>query len=312
MADFGGRIYVTKVDVRMHIPDGFLSTPVWTTLDLAAVPAVIWAARKTQADLESSDSDDRRIPLLGVMGAFVFAAQTINFPIGMGTSGHLVGGALLAIALGPATAATVMTAVLILQAFLLQDGGVMALGANILNMAIAGVLAGYVPYRVWGRGRTRPAAIFLSGLLSVTLSGALALTELLISGVPMSRRLVLISSVLFLVGGLMEGAITVAALRAMERLNPAWARPAEPVRLRSLVFVGIGAVALFGVGMVITSQAPDALEAALSIRTELQSALLDKSWSRELHKALAGLSGMAILYAGLILLSRRFGRQRSA
>jgi cobalt/nickel transport system permease protein len=294
----------------MHIPDGFLSTPVWTTLDLAAVPAVCWAARKTQTDLESSDSNDRRIPLLGVMGAFVFAAQMINFPIGLGTSGHLVGGALLAIALGPATAATVMTAVLILQAFLLQDGGVMALGANILNMAVAGVLAGYLPYRLWGRGRTRQTAIFLSGLVSVTLSGALALTELLISGVPMSRKLVVISGVLFLVGGLMEGAITVAALRAMERLNPAWARPAEPVRMRSLVFVGIGAVALFGVGTVITSQAPDALEAALSVRTELQSALVDRS--REFHRALGGLSGMAILYAGLMLLSRRFGRQRSA
>jgi len=300
----------------MHIPDGFLSTPVWTTLDLAAVPAVVWAARKTQADLESSDSDDRRIPLLGVMGAFVFAAQMINFPIGLGTSGHLVGGALLAIALGPATAATVMTAVLILQAFLLQDGGVMALGANILNMAMVGVLAGYLPYRVWGRGRTRQASIFLSGFLSVTLSGSLALTELLISGVPMSRKLVLISGVLFLVGGLMEGAITVAALRAMERLNPAWARPAEPVRSRSFIFVGIGVVALFGLGTVLTSRAPDALELALSIRTELQSALSwyqdAKSWSRELHKALAGLSGMAILYACLMLLSRRFGRQRSA
>jgi cobalt/nickel transport system permease protein len=280
------------------------------------VPAVVWAARKTQADLESSDSDDRRIPLLGVMGAFVFAAQMINFPIGLGTSGHLVGGALLAIALGPATAATVMTAVLILQAFLLQDGGVMALGANILNMAMVGVLAGYLPYRVWGRGRTRQASIFLSGFLSVTLSGSLALTELLISGVPMSRKLVLISGVLFLVGGLMEGAITVAALRAMERLNPAWARPAEPVRSRSFIFVGIGVVALFGLGTVLTSRAPDALESALSIRTELQSALSwyqdAKSWSRELHKALAGLSGMAILYACLMLLSRRFGRQRSA
>jgi cobalt/nickel transport system permease protein len=209
-----------------------------------------------------------------------------------------------------------MTAVLILQAFLLQDGGVMALGANILNMAMVGVLAGYLPYRVWGRGRTRQASIFLSGFLSVTLSGSLALTELLISGVPMSRKLVLISGVLFLVGGLMEGAITVAALRAMERLNPAWARPAEPVRSRSFIFVGIGVVALFGLGTVLTSRAPDALESALSIRTELQSALSwyqdAKSWSRELHKALAGLSGMAILYACLMLLSRRFGRQRSA
>src|ERR1700691_5662517 len=174
----------------MHIPDGFLSPPVWATLDVVSVPAVAYVARRAQRESERNELGDRQIPLLGVMGAFVFAAQMINFPVGLGTSGHLVGGALLAIALGPATAATVMTAVLILQAFILQDGGVMALGANILNMAIAGVLAGYLPYRLWGRGRTRQAAIFLSGFVSVALSGALALTELLISGVPMSRKLV--------------------------------------------------------------------------------------------------------------------------
>src|SRR6266404_7011922 len=97
----------------MHIPDGFLSTPVWATLDVLSVPAVGLMARRAQGVME-----ERKIPLMGVMGAFVFAAQMINFPVGLGTSGHLVGGALLAIALGPATAATVMTAVLILQAFI--------------------------------------------------------------------------------------------------------------------------------------------------------------------------------------------------
>ena len=302
----------------MHIPDGFLSTPVWITLDLAAVPAVAWAARRAQADLESpngttgANTDDRCIPLLGVMGAFVFAAQMINFPVGLGTSGHLVGGALLAIALGPATAATVMTAVLILQAFLLQDGGVMALGANILNMAVAGVLMGYLPYRLWGRGKTRQAAIFLSGFCSVAISAALALGELSVSGVPMSHRLVVISGTLFVIGGLIEGAITVAAVRAIERLNVGWVRPAEPVRMRSIVLAAVGAIALIGFGIVLASKAPDALESALSIRSEVNAALLDKSWSRELHRALAGLSGMALLYACLMMLARWFGRQRSA
>jgi cobalt/nickel transport system permease protein len=286
----------------MHIPDGFLSAPVWTTLDVAAMPAVAWAARRAQTDLEVQDG--RRIPLLGVMGAFVFAAQMLNFPVGLGTSGHLVGGALLAITLGPSAAATVMTAVLILQAFLLQDGGVMALGANILNMAIAGVLAGYLPYRLWGRGRTRTAAIFLGGAASVALSACLALSELLISGVPMPRRLVLVSSILFLANGLIEGAITVAALRAIERLNPAWVRPAEPVRARPLIVAAVTAIIVIGVGTLIASSAPDALEAALSIRGETHSL-----W---LRKALLGLTGMAILYAGLLLVARRFARQRSA
>lgn len=75
----------------MHIPDGFLSTPVWVALDTAAVPAVAWVARRAQRGF-----DDAQAPLLGLMGAFVFAAQLINFPVGAGTSGHLVGAALLA------------------------------------------------------------------------------------------------------------------------------------------------------------------------------------------------------------------------
>ena len=83
----------------MHIYDGFLSTPVWAAMDVAAAPAVGYMVRRAQRQFEES-----RIPLLGVMGAFVFAAQMINFPVGIGTSGHLVGGALLACTLGPAAA----------------------------------------------------------------------------------------------------------------------------------------------------------------------------------------------------------------
>src|SRR6476659_88432 len=149
----------------MHIPDGFLSTPVWGTLDVISAPAVAWVARRAQRDTQ-----DHRIPLLGVMGAFVFAAQMINFPVGAGTSGHLVGGALLACTLGPAAASVVMTAILAIQALVFQDGGVLALGANVLNMAVVGVLAGYLPYHLWGRGRGRRAAIFAGGALSVLAS----------------------------------------------------------------------------------------------------------------------------------------------
>ena len=96
--------------------------------------------------------DDAKVPLLGVMGAFVFAAQMINFPVGSGTSRHLVGGALLACTLGPLAAVVVMTAILAIQALVFQDGGILALAANVMNMAIVGVLAGYLPYHLWGRG----------------------------------------------------------------------------------------------------------------------------------------------------------------
>src|SRR6185295_7957776 len=117
----------------MHIPDNFLSPPVWATLDAIAAPAVITMARRAQKGFE-----DNKIPLLGVMGAFVFAAQMINFPVGVGTSGHLVGGALLAVTLGPAAASVTMTAILAIQALVFQDGGILALGANVFNMALIG------------------------------------------------------------------------------------------------------------------------------------------------------------------------------
>src|SRR5229473_2609376 len=137
----------------MHIPDGFLSPPVWAALDLAAVPAAGYVVRRAQREFE-----EKKVPLLGVMGAFVFAAQMINFPVGPGTSGHLVGAALLAYTLGPAAAGVVLTAVL---ALVFQDGGILALGANVMNMAVAGMLAGYLPYALWGAGRWRRQAIFL-------------------------------------------------------------------------------------------------------------------------------------------------------
>src|SRR3982751_6950670 len=139
-------------------------------MDLAAVPAVGILVRKAQRGF-----DESKVPMLGVMGAFVFAAQMINFPVGVGTSGHLVGGALLACTLGPAAACVVMSAILAIQALVFQDGGILALGANVLNMAVMGVLAGYLPYHLWGRGRGRHTAIFAAGALSVLASAVLAL-----------------------------------------------------------------------------------------------------------------------------------------
>src|SRR3979411_613697 len=129
----------------MHIPDGFLSTPVWAALNVAVARAAGYVARRAQREFE-----EKKVPLLGVLGAFVFAAQMINFPVGPGTTGHLVGGALLAITLGPAAAGCVLHAILAIQAVFFQDGGILALGANTINMAVLGVLAGYLPFRLWG------------------------------------------------------------------------------------------------------------------------------------------------------------------
>src|SRR5437016_2969291 len=190
-------------DEIVHIPDGFLSTPVWATLDLAALPVVAYVARRAQRGFEED-----KVPLLGVLGAFVFAAQMINFPVGPGTTGHVVGGALLAFTLGPAAACVVMTAILAIQALVFQDGGILALGANALNMAVLGVLAGYLPYSIWGATRWRKFSLFAGGALSVLVSAVLALSELIVSGVRMPAAVLGVSLALFAVSAILEGAIT--------------------------------------------------------------------------------------------------------
>lgn len=167
----------------MHIPDGFLSTPVWAALDVASLPAIGIIARRAEAGLKENAA-----PLLGVIGAFVFAAQMINFPVGVGTSGHLVGSALLTFTVGPA-AAVVMTAILAVQALVFQDGGLLALGANVFNMAVAGVAGAYLPYRYLGSGTWRTLGIFLGGFASVVVaSGDSGVTHIRRSHAAKCRR----------------------------------------------------------------------------------------------------------------------------
>ncbi|HEV8412326.1 MAG TPA: energy-coupling factor ABC transporter permease [Bryobacteraceae bacterium] len=278
----------------MHIPDGFLSTPVWATLDLASAPAVAWVARRAQRN-----TNDNRIPLLGVMGAFVFAAQMVNFPVGPGTSGHLVGGALLTIVLGPAAASLALTAILVLQALIFQDGGVLALGANVFNMALAGVAAAYLAYRIWGQS-SRPGAMFAAGALSVMTSACLALGQLLISGVPMAGGVLWASLGLFLVSAIMEGAITVAAVRAIERLNPAWVSGPQPASSRTVAAVGLAALVLLVIGTLIASSAPDGIQRLTGQGVD------SMGWAQRTMGALAGIAMIfALCYAAGKLKSRR-------
>ena len=119
----------------MHIPDGFLSNEVALACAVPAAAAVAYGLRRAEREL-----DDRRAPLLGVTAAFVFAAQMLNFPVAGGTSGHFLGAALAAVLLGPWLAGVVLAVVLVVQAFVFADGGVTALGANILNMGVIGGL----------------------------------------------------------------------------------------------------------------------------------------------------------------------------
>lgn len=295
----------------MHIPDGFLSTPVWAAMDVAAAPAVGYVARKAQQGF-----DDAKVPLLGVMGAFVFAAQMINFPVGVGTSGHLVGGALLACTLGPAAASVVMCAILAIQALVFQDGGILALGPNVFNMAIAGVLAGYLPYHLWGRGSGRRAAIFAGGALSLMTSAILALAELLISGVRMPGPVLGVSLALFAVSALVEGAITVAVVIALERIQPSLMRAPGAGRSPAFAALALVAVLLAAGGVVFASTEPDGIErlamqtgiashARTLISTPLkdyQAAWLGSGWAAQ---AGAGLAGLGLVYGACLMIGRK-------
>jgi cobalt/nickel transport system permease protein len=299
----------------MHIPDNFLSTPVWAALDGISIPAVALLARRA-----TRQTDEAQIPLLGIMGAFVFAAQMINFPVGPGTSGHLVGGTLLACTLGAAPASIVMMAILATQALIFQDGGVLALGANVFNMAIAGVFAGYLPFKLWGGTRARKAAIFGGAVLSVVVSAGLALSELLLSGVRIPRPVLLVSALLFLMSGLLEGAITATVVQGIEKLNTAWVQTPAASN-RALVALGGAAALLVAVGFLIASTQPDGilrLGSQLGIVSnpvfhaplaDYAAPFLQSTW---LQKAAAGLMGLLLIYGLCVIFGRVIARRRSA
>jgi cobalt/nickel transport system permease protein len=126
----------------MHVPDGFLDAPTSVATGAVAVVAVGVALRRARREL-----DDRTAPLAGLVATFVFATQMLNFPVGAGTSGHLLGGALAAVLVGPATGLLCMSVVLLVQSLLFADGGITALGTNIDLMGLVTISVGYLVFR---------------------------------------------------------------------------------------------------------------------------------------------------------------------
>ena len=151
----------------MHVPDGFLDAPTSVATGVVAAAAVGVALRGARREL-----DDRTAPLAGLVATFVFAAQMLNFPVGAGTSGHLMGGALAAVLVGPWTGVLAVSVVLIVQSLLFADGGVTALGTNIVLLALVGVTAGWLVFRGLQRVLPKrvtlvPALAAVAALLSV-------------------------------------------------------------------------------------------------------------------------------------------------
>ena len=204
----------------LHAPDGFFSLPVAIAGYVLAAVFIGIAIRQTNKNL-----NERIVPMMGVMAAFIFAAQMLNFPVAGGTSGHLVGGALAAIVLGPWAAILVMTAVVGLQALLFQDGGLVVLGLNLVNMSIVSVLAGYAAYWVSRKlGTTFKHLLvgaFIAAWLSVVASAITTALQLGISGTtPLALALPAMIGVHMLIG-VGEALITVFALSFIRGARPA-------------------------------------------------------------------------------------------
>ncbi|WP_055075400.1 energy-coupling factor ABC transporter permease [Pseudanabaena sp. 'Roaring Creek'] len=135
-------MFAFPIHLAMHIPDGYLSFPVSLATGAIAIALIAISLNRVQSEYK-----ERTVPLMGVCAAFIFATQMVNFPIVGGTSGHLLGGTLAGILLGPWAGSLVMSVVFIVQSVMFQDGGLTALGANITNMGLIGTFAGYYLYR---------------------------------------------------------------------------------------------------------------------------------------------------------------------
>lgn len=247
----------------LHIPDGFLSTVVSFIGWVLALIVIGIAIRVTRHQL-----GERQIPLMGLLAAFIFAAQAINFPVAAGTSGHLLGGALAAVVMGPWAATLIMTAVIVTQGLLFQDGGLLVMGWNILNMGVFTAFTGYAVYvlvrRLVGEGgRSRLVAAFAGAWLSVEVGAIATAFELAASGTsPLSLGLPAMASLHALIG-LGEAFITAGAIALLQASRPQVLDAGETAPGRkgaSFVMVGLMVALVVAIFSPLASQNPDGLE----------------------------------------------------
>ncbi|MBZ0297083.1 MAG: PDGLE domain-containing protein [Anaerolineae bacterium] len=228
--------------LAMHIPDGFLSIPVSMVGWLLAVILVAVALRQMRHELS-----ERQVPLMGVLAAFVFAAQMINFPVAGGTSGHLLGGALVAILLGPWAAVLVMTSVVSIQALLFQDGGLLAMGFNIFNMGIVSAFVGYMVYSFirkasGGSSVGKFAGAGIGAWLGVEAAAVAVSLQLALSNTsPLEIALPAMLGVHALIGA-GEALITIGALAFIQQARPELLREPAAVARQGANWVAVGLV----------------------------------------------------------------------
>jgi cobalt/nickel transport system permease protein len=296
----------------MHVPDGFLTNRVALLLDALSGATVFFATRRVT--LEAST---RLIPVMGVMAAFVLAAQMLNFPVLGGTSGHLVGGALLAILLGPMAGFLTMTTVVIAQALFMQDGGIIALGANIFNIGAVTSFVGYAIYRVFAgpeAGSKRAGlAAFVAGWGSLMMSAICCALQLAVSGAIGLRTGLAAMAGYHAIIGVAEGALTASILAFLMRVRPDLVRRARETRLAvadwagALVLVAIPVAILLLAG---ASSLPDPLQALLESATPVGAAHGDELTSPARYRDYAWQAGVFVLLIGTAYFVARMSRRR--
>jgi cobalt/nickel transport system permease protein len=310
----------------MHIRDGILGPEVCLIAGTISLGAVAYSLRRLRTDLE-----DRAVPLTGMLAALVFAGQMVNFPLlGLPVSGHLLGGVLAAVILGPWAGCLAITMVLVVQAVLFSDGGLLSLGANVLNMAVVGAWGGSAVYSTVrrllgnGTGATVSAAV-IAAWLSVLAAAMLFCVEFLCSSrsAGIDSRGVISLMVLYhaLIGvgeALITGSVLAFVLTRRADLIPA----PESVGAAGTVgrFATAGLVTALAVAAILTpfkSEYPDGLD-AVSEKMAFNALELERpplvlhdyevpvpkvAWWPGLPVSVAGLLGTLVVFGGAVLLA---------
>ncbi len=203
----------------MHIPDGFLDTKTFITFDILSAGFIGYSISRISKKVDA----EKRIPLMGVTAAFIFAAQMLNFPVMGGTSGHFMGSTLAAILLGPFTGSIIMSIVLIVQSLLFQDGGVLALGANIFNMGIIGSFVGFFIYKIIKDIVKNEKGIYLGAFigswLAIVISSISCAIQLGLSGTSPIKIALPAMAFVHIFIGIGEGIITVIVLMFIMKIR---------------------------------------------------------------------------------------------
>jgi cobalt/nickel transport system permease protein len=318
-------MYITNLlsPAPMHIPDGFLSVIVSVLLWIVSIAALAYALKRVNQDL-----GERQVPLMGVLAAAIFAGQMLNFTVAGGTSGHLMGAAIATILLGPWAAVLVMTTVVGVQALVFQDGGLLALGANIFNMAVVGVAVSYFVYQtVYRLSRSQRWGIFVGGFLaawtSIVVAALATGLELAISGTSPANIAIPAMGGIHAIIGIGEGLITLGALAFIYATRPdlLGAGQKKVAGGKTLWVVGLVIAVALAIASPLASSHPDGLEWVAEQKGFLDTArgplfqiipdyVLPGVTNEALATILAGILGILIVF-GMALAVAYTRRNRS-